>query len=123
MAAQFPGVKLGTQGTLPLFCSFVWPLDSSWSGLTAVLSPTSCLELFPGTLAPPNPPREPSHPLPAQCLLFHWAFLVTTPWDLLSSGMPLLLPYVLWHEGYLGGTLKVPGDPLSLVHGTHGTQT
>lgn len=60
MAAQFPGVKLGTQGTLPLFCSFVRPLDSSWSGLTAVLSPTSCLELFPGTLAPQTPQGSPA---------------------------------------------------------------
>lgn len=123
MAAQVPGVKLGTQGPLPLFCSFVRSLDSSWSGPTAVLSPTSCLELFPGTPALPHPPREPSHPLPAQCLLLHRAFLVATPWDLLSSRMPLLLPYALWHDGYLGGKLQVPGDPLSLVHGTHGTQT
>ena len=52
MAAQVPGVKLGTQGPLPLFCSFVRSLDSGWGGPTAVLSPTSCLGLLPGTPAP-----------------------------------------------------------------------
>lgn len=79
MAAQVPGVKLGTQGPLPLFCSFVRSLDSGWGGPTAVLSPTSCLG---SCLAPQPPTREPSHPSLIQSLLLHWAFLVT-PWDLL----------------------------------------
>ena len=127
MAAQVPGVKLGTQGPLPLFCSFVRSLDSSWSGPAAVLSATSCLGLFPGTPAasPPTPPQgSPAilHQLSACSFIGpSWSPLPGTCF--LSSRMPLLLPYAVWHEGYLGGKLQVPGGPLSLVHGTHGTQT
>ena len=45
MAAHVSRVKLGIQGPLPLLCSFVRSLDSSWGGPAAVLS-----HLLPGAL-------------------------------------------------------------------------
>ena len=103
--------KAWHSGLLSPSCSFVEFLVSSWSGAAVVPTPTSCLGL-------------PCHPSASRGSPGH-AFIITTDWDPLASAscMSWLRQCTLWHGGYKGYRSQEPWEPLSLVHGTHGTQT